>query len=91
MSASEKELQAVLDALSSSSTSQKKRNQVAGQLKGMIDQHHELAQLQIENADMLMQVAKVSGLIVGEVWLHEANKKRTKKLETGSVLKLVAS
>ena len=82
-------LEAVLTALEDGGTTQKQRNQVADRLKQMIELNREGAQLQLDSADMLMQVAKVSGLVVGDVWLHEANTKLTKKLENAPVLKLV--
>ena len=86
-----KSLEAVLTALEDGGTTQKQRNQVADRLKQMVELNREGAQLQLDSADMLMQVAKVSGLVVGDTWLHEANEKRPQQLEAAPVLKLVSS
>ena len=91
MNESLKSLEAVLTALEDGGTTQKQRNQVADKLKQMVELNREGAQLQLDSADMLMQVAKVSGLVVGDTWLHEANEQRRQQLEAAPVLKLVSS
>lgn len=84
-------LDRILALLQTNGITQKQRNEVAEQLRQMIELNHESAKLQLDSAEMFMKVAKVAGLVVDGVWLHQANNKRTKQLAAVPALKLVTA